>query len=533
MAEDRLAEGVFPGLLAVTEKLGFERARHLLNRCLFGVRLSEIDVVKELTAAEAVEMLLRHPADPLQPPLTVLGTDQEVPIGQTWVNTKYNGSYRSQRLYSYQAWWIGRMLRSDLSLVEKMVLFWHNHFVIESDVVRNTNFNYRYNELLFTHALGNFQTLTEEMTRNVGMLVYLDGVINNAESANENYARELFELFTIGKGPLIANGNYTNYTEEDIRQAARVLTGWRNNSNTDTSYFSSSRHDKGQKVFSEIYNHQIIVNREADEYKDLISMIMNKMDTARSMVKKIYRWFVCYRIDEAVTEQVIEPLTDTFYQSGYDIKVLLRALLCSEHFYDEKYRGCMIKSPLEYTLGMVRQLELEVPASEHVVAQYSFWNWLFSRASLQNMILGNPPDVAGWTAWYLAPLYNRTWINSATLPVRADVRDKLIRDGIKTKDMPVRVTMDPFKIAYLASNPSDINDLIGTLAGLLLPMPLTLEQVERFKETLIPGLPDFEWTIEWNRYVNNPADQNQKKAVGALLTSLILEMTSSAEFQLI
>ena len=99
--------------------------------------------------------------------------------------------------------------------------------------------------------------------------------------------------------------------------------------------------------------------------------------------------------------------------------------------------------------------------------------------------------------------------------------------------MPVRVTMDPFKIAYLASNPSDINDLIGTLAGLLLPMPLTLEQVERFKETLIPGLPDFEWTIEWNRYVNNPADQNQKKAVDALLTSLILEMTSSAEFQLI
>ncbi len=533
MVDEESVPREFPGLSVMNEKLGFERARHLLNRCIFGARLSEIRYIQEMTADEAVEMLLKHPVDPLQPPLGVVNTDAEVPVGETWVNTKYNGSYRSQRRYSYQAWWTGRMLQSNLSLVEKMVLFWHNHFVIESDVVRNTNFNFKYNELLYTHALGNFRTLTEEMTRNVGMLVYLDGVINNAESPNENYARELFELFTIGKGPLIAPGNYTNYTEEDIRQAAKVLTGWRNNSNTDTSFFNSSRHDKSTKVFSEIYNHHTIANREAEEYKDLISMILNKRDTARSIVEKIYRWFVGYRIDATTIQQVIDPLTDLLYNTGYDIKLLLKTLLCSDHFYDEIYRGCIVKSPLEYTIGLARQLEIEVPASDNIVAQYSFWNWLFTRASLQNMTLGNPPDVAGWTAWYLAPLYNRTWINSATLPVRADVRDKLVRDGIKTKEIPVRVTMDPFKMAYLAKDPSDIHDLIVTIAGLLLPMPLTEEQMERFKDTLIPGLPDFEWTVEWNRFVNNPADQNQKKAVGTLLTSLILKITSSAEFQLI
>ena len=230
--------------------LGFEKAKHLLNRSLFGARLSEINFMKNKTASEAVDYLLREPIPSITPPLGIKADDLEIPVGTTWVNTKYNGTYNSQRLYSYRAWWIGRLQNIELSLAEKMTLFWHNHFVIETDVVSNTNFNYKYNMLLYSQSLGNFKKLTEDMTVNVGMLTYLDGVKNTLGSPNENYARELFELFTIGKGPLTEPGNYTNYTETDIREAAKVLTGWRTNSTTDLSYFDTTKHDKTNKTFS-------------------------------------------------------------------------------------------------------------------------------------------------------------------------------------------------------------------------------------------------------------------------------------------
>ena len=148
-----------------------------------------------------------------------------------------------------------------------MCLLWHNHFVIEIDAVNNTNYNYLYGKLLYEMALGNFKTLTENISINTGMLEYLNGTDNIAGKPNENYARELFQLFTIGKGPLVSDGNYTNYTESDIQAAAKVLTGWKSNSAENASYFSDSKHDKSTKTFSDVYNNHSIVNNGANEYK--------------------------------------------------------------------------------------------------------------------------------------------------------------------------------------------------------------------------------------------------------------------------
>jgi uncharacterized protein (DUF1800 family) len=512
--------------------LGNERAKHLLNRSLFGTRLSEINFMKGKTATEAVDFLLREPLATLPLPLGVK-EDAEVPVGSSWVNVKYNGTYNSQRLYSYRAWWIGRLLRQELSLSEKMTLFWHNHFVIETDVVSNTNFNYRYNQLLYTQSLGNFKKLTEEMTVNVGMLTYLNGVQNIAGAANENYARELFELFTIGKGPLIEQGNYTNYTESDIREAAKVLTGWRTNSTTDLSYFDTTKHDKTDKVFSAVLGNAVISNQNENEYKSLIAIIFQNKETAKFLTRKIYRWFVYYRITDEIEKSIIEPLADILYDSSYEIKPMLKKLLCSQHFFDENNRGCIIKNPLEFTAGIFRQLEIAQPSTSDYVASYSFWNWIYSQCVLQNMEIGDPPDVAGWPAWYLTPRYYELWINSATLPNRTNLIKAVIQTGIKTTEMTAKVIADPFVLAYLAENPSDINNLLAALTGLFFPMPLQPAQLTILKEALIPGLPDFEWTVEWNKYVNNPSDANQKKAVGNSLTALLMKMVSMAEFQLI
>lgn len=528
----KLKSGVL-SLTPISGTLGYSKAKHLLNRSMFGARHSEINFIKDKTAEEAVDYLMQDPLELLPPPLGVKDNDIETPIGTTWVNTKYNSKYRGERIYSYNNWWIGQLLNQDVSLKEKMVLFWHNHFVIENDVVRNTNFNYLYNTLLYNQALGNFKTFAEEMTVNTGMLNYLDGVKNLVGSANENYAREVFELFTIGKGPLIEEGNYTNYTEHDIREAAKVLTGWRTESVTDTSYFTSSKHDKTEKVFSELFDNHTISNNEENEYKDLIAMIFQKKETARHLVRKLYRWFVYFRIDEDIEQNIIEPLATVLFDNNYEIKPLLKTLLCSEHFFDENYRGCLIKNPLEFTIGILRQLEFDQPDGTDLPELYGFWNWINYQSTIQDLEIGDPPDVAGWPAFYLAPLYNETWINTATIPNRSNVIKATISWGIRPLSGYDKLYFDPFKIAYLANDPSNINDLIPTLTGLLFPQTATQIQINDLKEVLIPGLPDFEWTVEWNRYINNPNDENQKNAVANSLKNLLLKICSMAEYQLI
>ncbi|MFT6866034.1 MAG: hypothetical protein ACJA08_000861 [Cyclobacteriaceae bacterium] len=148
------------------------------------------------------------------------------PIGETWVDKAYQSGKNFPRKKSYRAWSQGVLLNQQISAREKMCLFWINHFVAEMDAVADPRSNYDNTKLFYDNAFGSFQKLVEDVSISHAMLIYLNGNTNKNGAPNENYARELFELFSIGKGPLIAEGNYTNYTEEDIQQAARVLSGY-------------------------------------------------------------------------------------------------------------------------------------------------------------------------------------------------------------------------------------------------------------------------------------------------------------------
>jgi hypothetical protein len=527
----KLKSGVL-SLNPVTGELGFDKAKHLLNRCLFGPRLAEIQFMQKKTAVDALDVLLNDAAVSLPPPLSGKTTDTEAPLGTTWVNIPYNSDFQSQRYYSYNSWWTGRIMNQELSLREKMTLFWHNHFVIEQDAVSNSNFNYQYSNLLWENALGNFKKLTSEITINTGMLYYLNGSENVAGAPNENYARELFELFTVGKGPLIAPGNYTNYSENDIREAAKVLTGWYASRTNNKAIFYSVKHDKTTKTFSEIFGGRRILNGEENEYKELVNMIFEQRETARFLVRKLYRWFVYHQIDSEIEAKLIEPLATLFIESNFEVKPVLKKLLASEHFFDTNLRGGNIKNPLEFTAGMLRQLEYIAPPADKLEAQYAMFYWLFGQARLQEMRLGSPPDVAGWPAWYLAPAYNQLWINGVTIPAKATFVKTIVLDGYRPISTYEKQYIDPFKVAWLAKTPSDINDLLGTITGLLWPMPASAAQIAKLKEVLIPGLPDFEWTVEWNKYINDPTNVNQKNAVAGALKNLIVKICTSAEYQL-
>lgn len=514
-------------ILPISENLDFDQARHLLERCLFGAKKDEIDSLVGKNISEALYTLTKT-ADAPDLPLSMDAKDLEVTLGNTWVNAPYNGTYNTFRQRSLHTWWVGNMMQQGISLNEKMILFWHNHFVTEEAVVNEASFLYQYNMLLRKYALGNIKQMAYEMCVTPAMLVYLNGESNKVGAPNENFARELFELFTIGKGPLIADGNYTSYTESDIREAAKVLTGWKVSRTNNNSYYDTARHDKTTKVFSDAFGKMSIQNKEAEEYKLLVDMIFNKKETARYIVRKIYRWLMYYKIDQTIEDQIIEPLATALFNNDYDIKTTLIQLLSSEHFFSTDFHGAFIKNPLEFTIGIYRKFEIEL--SPAILTNYEIWLSIFYSARDMEMALGDPPDVAGWPQYYKEPSFHELWINTATVPSRTNFSITICNNGV-TKN-GYKFIIDPLVLTTKIIDASDPVKLITGLSKVLLPVSLSNEKISSLKEILIPGLPDSTWTFEWNKYINNPNDSTQKSLVKKKLSGLIAVILKMPEFYL-
>lgn len=525
------------GLAAYTGTWDYAEAAHLLRRCLFGPTQSQIEAVKQMGLNTAINMLTASIAAPSPPVNSRYANDPDVPIGSVWVDAPMSNGVGNYRRVALIAWWTGVMINQGLSLTEKMTLFWHNHFAAELSVYADARYGYKHLGLLRANAMGNFKTLVEEITVDPAILKYLNGNQNIVGRANENYARELFELFTIGKGPLIAPGNYTTYTEEDVLEGAKVLTGWLDkvdrtgpNANVRAEYVPA-RHDTTTKQFSAAFNNQAIIDNGADEYKDLIAMIFTKIETAKHICRKLYRWFVYYTLDAQVEQDIIDPLATMLINNNFEIKPVLETLFKSEHFFDTLNQGCIIKNPVDQTLSLIRQFEVEIPdAATDLEAQYRIWQAAAEVAAIQQMYILNPPSVAGWPAYYQKPLYHEGWITSATLGARAGFAKAMVFAGVGNRNG--RMIIDPLAFLNVVSDPTDPNILIGEWAKLLFPQPLLQSQLDFLKDALIPGLPDYEWTIEYNDFLLNPNDQLMREAIIAKLKALLVTMLSMAEYYL-
>ncbi|MCA8832362.1 DUF1800 domain-containing protein [Hymenobacter pini] len=520
------------GLSPYTGPWGYAQAAHLLRRCLFGPTRPEILAAAGQSLTQVLNGLLTAAPTPA-PPLNVSATDTSVPIGQTWVTQPFDQNVEGVRRASLRAWWLGQLQQQGVSLTEKMTLFWHNHFVVELDDINDARYGYEYCRLLRQHALGNVRQLAKDVTITPAMLRYLNGNQSTAGAPNENYGRELLELFTIGKGPLIGPGNYTTYTEDDVKAAARVLTGWRDNATTLQGYFTASRHDTGSKQFSSAFASRVISNGADQEYATLIDLIFGQADTARFLCRKLYRWFVYYVIDATTEQNVIEPLAQLLIRSNYEVAPVLRALLGSEHFFDVVNQGCLIKSPLDFTLTVGRQLQMAYPTSAALTTQYSVWDYINSITNVQQQLLGDPPNVAGWPAYWQTPQYYELWINAVTLPRRNQITDALIStSGVTRSGFVLRIDAVALVQTLPAATAADANLLIAELARLLFPIALTANQLNYLNDVLLPGLPDFEWTVEWQDYLANPTNTAKKTAVQTKLQALLRTMMGLAEYHL-
>jgi uncharacterized protein (DUF1800 family) len=512
---------------------------HLLKRTMFGAKKADINYFKGRTMQQSVDELLNIntvlPAPPLKEyttSTTATTPDGNIALGTTWVNDPNNdGTVASQRRGSFKKWWMGLMINQDRSILEKMTLFWHNHFATETNDIGNAQYVYKHHSLFRTNALGNFKALTRAITVDPAMLVYLNGQINTATAPDENYGREIQELFCCGKG------KDSLYTEGDVKAAAQVLTGWRNNSTTISSYFDAARHNKTNKQFSSFYNNTVITGQSGANAGDLeldamLDMIFATQEVAKYVCRRLYRWFVYYDIDDTIEANVITPMANLFRQSKYEVKPVIAALLKSEHFYDTLSRGAQIKSPVDLVVGLCREYEIQFQPNTDYVTNYGFYNYMVSWVSNMQQNIGDPPDVSGWKAYYQMPQFYEIWINSDTLPKRNQFTDTMIVSGYTFNSKKIQI--DGIAVAQSLSSPSDPNKLIDELCKKILRIDISLASKNQLKTDILLGgqSTDFYWTDAWNLFITTPTNTSNTTTVKNRLRDLIKYLMNLPEYQL-
>lgn len=579
--EKKRARPVVAGLAPYTGTFGKEQIIHLLKRTMFGAKRADVDYFVGKTLTETMTVLMTPAPAPTTPPLVyqvngrcVLTTTDKVycelpilatstaatPIGETWVNNQENGNLTGERRNSLKAWWIGQMLNQGRSIHEKMIVFWHNHFATE--VIDTTpHMGYWIQELFRRNALGNFKTMTKEVTFEASMLRYLNGFLNRNTSPDENFGRELQELFTLGKGP------NSRYTEDDVKAAARVLTGW-THSGTNRNYaqvqnatdpnkwrwgykFIATDHDISSKQFSAFYNNKIIVgsanqaaNTEANalrEYNEMLDMIFANQEVSFHISRKLYRFFVYYAIDATIEADVIAPMAQLIRANNYDIAPALKALLSSEHFFETAQKACFIKSPLDYLVGAAREFDVVFPTvttpTTDVPILYTALANLANNIATQGQNIGDPPNVAGWPAYYQEPAFHETWINTDTFPKRLKVTDSLLTTiGIvidRNSNQKLWIDTVKFTDGFGQDIASDPNLLIDNALLFLYRVPPTAAMRAFLKNILLSGqASDHYWTDAWVAYKAAPTNTAALNIVTTRLQAFYKFLVRNPEYQL-
>ena len=385
----KLAICVLAGWIFATPALAisFDEARHLLARTGFGVPTpAEIDEILPLSYGQAVTHILKNihktPLTPVPDFTAHPGERSKVKKMGPEARRSYQKRVNNDRRELKQ-WWVTEMMVTPSPLTEHMTLFWHNHFVSEGRKVKFGQLIYDQNAIFRRHALGSFADMFREVSTGAAMLIYLDGSKNKVGKPNENFAREVLELFTLGEGK--------GYTEKDIREAARAFTGWAVDRKTGETVFYSKRHDQGRKT--------ILGETGRFDGEDVLEIILRQDRVAEYIAEKLWREFVSQDLDPVE----IKRLAAIFQKAKYRLKPLMRAILMSPKFRDPAIRGGLIKSPVDLVIGTLRLLRAHETPSIKIYYQHK----------RLGQDLFDPPDVKGWRGGV-------NWITSTTTLRRID-----------------------------------------------------------------------------------------------------------------
>jgi uncharacterized protein (DUF1800 family) len=504
-------------------------AAHLLRRASFGANPKQIKQAMSDGMSKTIDNLFT------KRPLPEAPRDPET--GLVWIDG--GDGYNQQKGVNFynsvtKSWWVGLMINDPPSIREKLTLFWQNHFSTEAEVVFNAIYQFRMHQYLRENCLGNFKAMVRQVTIEPAMLRYLNGNTNTLGSPNENYARELQELFSIGKGPVAGQGDYTYYTEQDVREAARVLTGWRDNRRGGGTQFVPQWHDTGDKQFSARYQNRIIKGRTGptagdDELNDLMDMIFSQERTAEYIIEKLYRWFVDSIITDQVKSDIIKPLAAQLRADNFVVEGVLRKLLSSQFFFSSEIVGAQLGSPADFIAGLLRTTTTWKTPSDAQLA-HRFHQLLVGYMAGLQMDLFDPPSVAGWEAYYQLPGFDRIWITSATLPLRNGLSDAMLLPNRANDNKAILNTPD-FVKEFAA--PGDALALIDEINESFFTVPFTESmRMKLAEEVLMNGGRYYEWTAMWEGYIAEPSPLNTL-IIKTYLDRLFRYLFRLAEYQLV
>ncbi|MEM6641508.1 MAG: DUF1800 family protein [Bacteroidota bacterium] len=575
--------------------LGVKRAAHLLRRTCLGGTRDEIDDFATLTAVEAVERLFSTELPRLELPVNPDPGNEDVDMDRVFLQ-----------------WHLGQMLGSGVDASskfahifrERLVFFFHTHFTTKRSVVRNHQALFYQQELFRLFAFDeediilppedpeadpddpasmetivprNIKNLTKKICVDNAMLIFLDGRFNVKGSVNENFARELMELYSVGRG-LEGNipapefdGDYFLFTEQDVQEGAKVLSGF----NVDTTFTTideetgiprgsvrgnennASQHEEGDKSFSIRLASGVVSpdpdlltggrpTKESmlDEISQLVDLIYEQDETPVAICRELYRFFVYHDVTPELQASTIQDMADILSANEFKIQPVLEALFTSTHFYeadagaDDNNFGALIKSPIEVVLGFVRNFGLQLPDYEtQLDAFYEYTGGLLGAVRNQGMDYYEPFEVAGYAAYHQYPIFNRSWITTNYLANRYNFIQERISEVAEIQMGQVDI------VAYVrenyASEAPSARDLVIAVAEHFLPVTdnlsfdastgeLTVERLNYFLTVFLGDLdpdPEASWNVRWTNGVD-------PTTVARQLSSLFNAMLQSPEYQL-
>lgn len=455
----------------------FRQLKHLYARAGFGIRFEDLHDHEHWSVKKAVKKLFQ--ASEKDEPLLVIeeNIDRRNQPNKTEEEKKKIQQDRNVQEKKLNTTWVEKMSTTDAQLREKLTLFWHNHFACN---IGNSFFAQQLNNVQRSNALGNFKTLVLEVSKTPAMLQFLNNQQNQKSHPNENFARELMELFTLGRG---------NYTEDDIKQSARAFTGWAYDKDGEF-IFRPKIHDDNAKTF--------FGKTENFCGEDIITEILAKRECAVFISRKLYRFLV----NDVPDETHVKEMADLFYASGYEIKPLLEHVFTADWFYVDKNIGNLIKSPVELLVGLNRQFYISYQNPD-VLMQ-------FQRTLGQ--LLFRPPNVAGWAG-------GKNWIDSSSLMYRMKIPSTILNAGL----IEFEGKANPEDEAYLAATRKQQLNVIKRVQAQPnwdkfmadIPKNTTHEEIARFM-------------LEPN--INNIAIKEVSQI--ADVKTLVIQLVSTPEYQL-
>ncbi len=541
-----------------TGSFGFEQRKHLLNRTMVGLCKRHLDDLENLNLQSALDLIFTpeifdEPVNNYYHQLTAsdykdLYNSDDVQPGETFINRPYSNNesgeleqFGQERYTAMISWVNQRIYLQNSSIHWKLFVFLHN-------LVPTRCFNlghkaaFLYIKLLFESCFGSYKEFIYKVTLDPSMLDFLNLALSQKETPDENYAREVQELFTVGKRP------FAKFTEKDVREIARALVGWTydyeklvfNEGILPHVVFEEDNHDVGDKEFSSFYNNQTIKGKSGidghQELQEVIDMLFQTEESGIYLCRRLYQFFVYPVITPEIESQIIVPLAQVFKDNDYSLTAVLRVLFASEHFYDAAIPNSIIKTPIDYNMGMLKELMItegnreywdgeKLHREQFMPNHPAFYNYEINQTTLsynlfgqslhwsnynQGMQLFTPPNVSGWPAFYQQPVYDMFWINQSTIKSRKQAAH-WFRWGLwlySHEDRGVSLKYDLHNYLSTYRNPADFEDFLDEFNKRLCGATISESTVQMLKNELLGNLSDKHWEEYITVFLAEPSNDN-------------------------